>query len=112
MSMSPDAFEAAIALLAAAADARGCKARLIKLKKIEERVAVAQAKLDADTGTFEAIKAGLDAREAAVKDREERVDARENELILKQPKERFPLGGNGEPGTRTHSGLTREPYRS
>jgi hypothetical protein len=107
-----DAFERAFTLLAVVAGARGCKARLSKLKRLEERTAAALAKLDADSASFDATKAALEAREAAVRDREERVDERENDLILKQPKERFPLGGNGEPGTRTHSGLTREPYRS
>jgi hypothetical protein len=107
-----DAFERAFTLLAVVADARGCKARLSKLKALEKRTAAALAKLAADSASFDATKAALEAREAAVRDREERVDAAENELILAQPKERFPLGGNGEPGTRTFSGLSREPFTS
>jgi chromosome segregation ATPase len=110
--VSPDAFERAFTLLAVVADARGCKARLGRLKKLEERTAAAQAKLDADSASFEAIKAELEAREAAVKDREERVDAAEMALLKAQPAERFPLSANLEPGGRSYSGMSRAPYRS
>ena len=107
-----DAFDRVFALLAVAGDVRGCKARLARLKKLEERSAAAQAKLDADSASFEATKAELEAREAAVKDREERVDAAEMALIKEQPADRYPLSANLEPGGRSYSGLSREPYRS
>jgi hypothetical protein len=107
-----ESFDRVFTLLAVVADARGCKARLSKLKRLEERTAAALAKLEADSASFDATKAELDAREAAVRDREDRVDVAEKELILAQPKERFPHGANGEPGSRSHSGMSREPYRS
>jgi hypothetical protein len=42
-----DAFADAFALLAAAADVKGCEARIVKLKKLSEQVAAEQAKLAA-----------------------------------------------------------------
>jgi hypothetical protein len=43
-----------------------------------------------------------------VTERERIVAIEEAEYFRQKPKERFPLGMNGEPGTRSWSGLTRE----
>jgi hypothetical protein len=106
--MSDDAFTDAFALLAAAADVPGCKARLADLQKQIAAAEKARAKLDAAQVVHDQTAAALEAREIAVTERERVVAAEEQEYWRQQPKERFPLGANGEPGTRSWSGLTRE----
>jgi hypothetical protein len=109
---SPDAYATLTGLVALLADGKATVKRIDELRKLEDRIAAAQAKLDADTAPFEATKAALEAREAAVRDREERVDAAEKKWILAQPIDRFAPSPNLDPGGMSHSGLTREAYRS
>jgi hypothetical protein len=105
---SPEIFNAALALLAVAADVKGTRARLAELQQQIDAAEKAQAKLDAAQPVHDQTAAALEAREAAVTERERIVAAEEEEYYRLLPKERFPLGANGEPGTRSWSGLTRE----
>jgi hypothetical protein len=102
-----DAFNAALALLAAAADARGCKNRLKKLRLQERRTTAALAKLDAAREKHAATKAELAAKEAALKVREEACVEAEHEYRAHLPRERYPLSANGEPGTTFFTGMAR-----
>jgi hypothetical protein len=105
-------FERAFTLLAVVADPLGCKARLGELQKQIAAAAKAQAKLDADRETHAATAAALEAREAALVTREACAAAAEAEYFKQQPRERYPASPNLDPGGRSHSGLTREAYRS
>jgi hypothetical protein len=105
-------FERAFTLLAIISDPSGCKARLAELQKQIAAAAKAQAKLDSEREQHDRKAAELDAREAALRVREEACAAAEAEYFQQQPRERYPASPNLEPGGMSHSGLTREAYRS
>jgi hypothetical protein len=102
------ALSRAFVLLATAADPKGTKARLEQLATASAEFARAQAQFAADSASNTATAAALEAREAAVTERERIVAAEEEKYFRLLPKERFPLGANGEAGARSWSGLTRE----
>jgi hypothetical protein len=101
---SPETFADAFALLAAAADVKGCEARITKLKKLSEQVAAAQAKLETERATHDrkvvADTAAMDERELKLRDREikarlqeSNLKEREQRLAAEQP-ERYPPNPN------------------
>jgi hypothetical protein len=100
-------FERAFTLLAVVADAPGCKARLAELQNKIAAAAKAQAQLDADRERHDRKLAELDAREAAVSERERVVREWEAEAYARGERERYPFDPNGGRGTRSHSGLVR-----
>jgi hypothetical protein len=102
-----DAFADAFALLAAAADVTGCKARLADLAKQIAAAAKAKMQFETDSAAIAAAQAALDEREARVSERERVVAADEAELREQRPSERFPLDPNLGVGSRSWSGLTR-----
>jgi hypothetical protein len=113
-----ESFDRVFTLLAVVADARGCKARLSKLKKLEERTAAALAKLEADRAAYEAkvaeTTADLKAREEKTADRLLKA-MRLEKNPPSEPKEYydpFPFDPNFGPGTRGPSGLARDDGRS
>jgi peptidoglycan hydrolase CwlO-like protein len=112
MTESPDTFTAVAGLIALVTDAKACSKRLDELRKLGAELAEAQAKLDADRETHAASAAALEARETALAPREEACAQAEAEYFQQQPRERFPASPNLDPGGRSHSGLTREAYRS
>jgi hypothetical protein len=99
-----DAFTAALALLSAAADPARCRAHLLKLRRLEKRIAVAQDKLDAAASQHAATKAELDARDAALRKREEACAEAEHEYREHLPREKYPVD------TNFFGTLTRAPY--
>lgn len=113
-----DTFGDAFALLAAAADVKGCKGRIARLKRLGEQTAAAQAKLEADreahTRTVEADTAAADAREKSLRDREVAVAIAERDLVRREQiiaaakPPRFTPGSNLNPGEQSYSGLSRE----
>jgi septal ring factor EnvC (AmiA/AmiB activator) len=114
--LSDDVFADAFALLAAAADVPGCKARLAELAKQIAAAEKALRKLDADTAEHErkvaADTAELAEREAALRKRQVDVMIRENAMaetakIRGLSDDRFHLDPNLGPGGRSYSGLTR-----
>jgi hypothetical protein len=107
-----DAFDDAFALLAAAADVPGTKARLTELRQQITAAAKAKMRFEADSAAIAAAQAALDEREARVTERERVVLAWELEAAERGEREKFPFSANLEPGGRSHSGLTREAYRS
>jgi hypothetical protein len=112
----PDAFAALAGLIALIIDAKACATRLAELRKLVDQAEKAQAQLAADrethAATAAAAAAALEAREAALVTREEACAAAEAEYFQQQPRERYPASPNLEPGGRSHSGLTREAYRT
>jgi hypothetical protein len=68
-----DAFADAFALLAAAADAPGCKSRLVELKKQLDAVEKARTQLEADRAAVAADKAASGEREKTLREREAKV---------------------------------------
>jgi hypothetical protein len=117
-----DAFADAFALLAAAADVKGCEARITRFKKLSEQVATEQAQLAVDRAAYERAMADAtaasDERERKLRDREVAVAIAERDLAAREKviadarPPRFSDDPNLEPGGRSHSGLTREAYRS
>jgi hypothetical protein len=112
-----DAFADAFALLTAAADVKGCEARITKLKKLSEQVAAEQAKLDAEARTLGTDKAALDEQTKAVCEREvavaiaERALRADQQALAADRRAMAPTPGfdpNLNPGSRSWSGLTRE----
>jgi hypothetical protein len=113
-----DAFDDAFAFLAAAADVKGCEARITRLKNLSEQVAAEQAKLDLDRAEHTRItgaeRAAADERERKLRDREVAVAIAERGLIAREKAiadvrpPRFFDDPNLEPGGRSYSGLTRE----
>jgi hypothetical protein len=106
-----DAFDAALALLSAAADARGCKARSKKLRLQERRTTAALARLDTAREKHAATKAELAEKEAALVERERVLADWEQEARLRGPKERFPFDPNFAPGSSCR-GLARHDGNS
>jgi DNA repair ATPase RecN len=115
-----DAFTDAFALLAAAADVKGCEARITKLKKLSEQVAAEQSQLDADREVHARTVAAVDEREKALHGREVAVAIAERNLIKDQQalaadrRALAPTLGfdpNMGPGSIGPGGITREPYR-
>jgi prophage DNA circulation protein len=92
----PDAVSAVTALMALITDPKAAKARLDALQKAAAEAETAQAKLDAARAVHDQTVAALEAREIAVTERERIVAAEEQEYWRQQPKERFPLGANGD----------------
>jgi hypothetical protein len=92
MSETPDTFAAALALLAAAADVPGAKARLADLAKQIAAAEKAQAKLDADREAHARIvaadKAASDERLTKLHDREVKVGIAERDLIAREERVR------------------------
>jgi peptidoglycan hydrolase CwlO-like protein len=109
---SPETFAAVADLIKLVVDAKACAKRVDELQKLVATAAAAEARLAADTATHAATKAALEAREAAVTERERVVAADEAALREQREPEKYPLSANLEPGGRSHSGLTREAYRS
>jgi hypothetical protein len=107
-----DAFNAALTLLSAAADARGCKSRLKKLRLQEKHATAALAKLEIAREKHTATKAELAAKEAALVERERVLADWEQEARLRGEKERFPFDANFLPGTRSHTGMARHDGNS
>jgi hypothetical protein len=105
---SPETFAAVADLIKLVVDAKACAKRVEELAKLSADIATAQAKLDAAQPIHDQKAAELEAREISVTERERIVAIEEAEYFRQKPKERFPLGMNGEPGTRSWSGLTRE----
>jgi hypothetical protein len=105
---SPDTFAAVTALIALISDPKGCAKRLAELQAKIAAAERAQTQFEAAQPVHDQAAAALEAREIAVTEREQRVDAAELRLLRELPRERFPLGANGEAGTRTWSGLVRE----
>jgi hypothetical protein len=103
----PDAFAAVTNLIALVSDPKACARRLDELQKLEGQIAGAQAQLAADREQHDRRAAELDTREASLLTREEACAAAEAEYFSKQEPEKYPLGANGERGTRSHSGLVR-----
>jgi hypothetical protein len=104
-----DAFTAALALLAAAADPARCRAHLLKLRRLEKRIGAAQAKLDAAAERHAAVKAELAESKDKVIERERIVADWEAEAAKRGELEKFPFDPNFAPGTRSWSGLARAP---
>jgi uncharacterized protein (DUF3084 family) len=115
---SPDTFAAALALLAAAADVPGTKARLAELAKQIAAAEKAHAALTADRETHHrelaAAQAATNAREAKLRDREVKVGIAERDIAAREKviadarPPRFSYDPNLGPGGRSYSGLTRE----
>jgi chromosome segregation ATPase len=113
-----DAFDDAFAVLAAAADVPGCKARLTELKKQLDAVEKASARLDADLAAHERAvaeaTAASDEREQKLRDREVKVAFAERDIAAREKviadarPPRFSDDPNLGLGGRSHSGLTRE----
>jgi hypothetical protein len=108
MTGTPDAYDTLTGLIALLADSKAATARIAELQKLERQIARAQAQLAIDREAHDRKAAELDAREAALQVREEAVTAAEVEYFQQQPRERFPLSGNGDRFTRSYSGLVRE----
>jgi hypothetical protein len=87
-----DVFADAFALLAAAADVKGCEARITRLKKLSEQVAAEQAQLAADREAHARIvaadKAASDERLTRLCDREVKVGLAERDLIAREERVR------------------------
>jgi hypothetical protein len=98
-----DTYDRVFTLLAVAADARRCKARLTKLRRLEKRVAVALPKLEAAKAAHAARKAELDLRDAALKVREQACAEAEREYV-----NQLPPGKPNDPNL--FGTLTRAPY--
>jgi hypothetical protein len=114
-----DAFEDAFALLAAASDAPGCKARVAELRKQLDAIEKAQAQLDADRAATAADKAAADEREKSLREREAKVTLAERTLAAGQQqlaadrRAMAPRPGfdpNFGPGSMGPGGMTREAY--
>jgi hypothetical protein len=103
-----DVFTDAFALLAAAADVKGCQTRIARLKELSEQVAAAQAKLDAAQVVHDRTATSLDEREARVTERERIVTAWEREASERGARERYPFDPNLSAGSKSWSGLVRE----
>jgi septal ring factor EnvC (AmiA/AmiB activator) len=113
---SPETFAAALALLAAAADVPGTKARLAELQKKITAAETALTKLAAEIAEHErkvaADTAELAEREQKLRTRAVDLMVRENALaetakIRGLSDDRFHLDPNLGPGGRSYSGLTR-----
>jgi hypothetical protein len=108
----PTAYDTLSGLVALLADTKACAKRIDDLRKLVEQAEKAQAQLAIDRETHDRKAAELEAREAALVTREEVCAAAEAEYFQQQPRERYPASPNLDPGGMSHSGLTREAYRS
>jgi hypothetical protein len=111
---SHDAYATLTGLIALLVDSKACAKRIDELQKLEERIAAAQARLDADRAEYDqhvaATKAELAAREAVVAGRLVRamqLEAQHPEVSEEGTPEVFPFDPNLNPGTRSHTGLVR-----
>jgi hypothetical protein len=114
-----DPFDNAFALLAAAADVPGCKARIGELRRQLDEIGKAQARLDADRASAAADKAADDTREKALREREIAVAIGERNLsaglqqLAADRRAMAPRPGfdpNFGPGSVGPGGITREAY--
>jgi hypothetical protein len=111
----PDTTFAAVAdLIRLIADPDGCAKRMRALQKLEGEVAAAQAKLDAAKPIHEKTAAELEAREAAVTERERILEGWESEARERGAREKvpYPFDPNLGPGSSSWSGLSRDEYRT
>jgi hypothetical protein len=117
---SPEAFAAVADLIRLIADPDGCAKRIRDLQKLGDQLAKAQAKLDADRAASAAAVTVADEREKTLRDREVKVTLGERVLTTglhelaaarRELAPRFNFDPNLAPGTRSHSGLTRDEYR-
>jgi hypothetical protein len=116
-----DAFTDAMVILAAAADAAGCKARLTELKKQMAVVETAEAQLASDRAAHEAAvkvrKSELDKRQARLTEGEVELNLRRRALADSEARREagfssaqdYPVDPNFGPGTQHPCGLTRGP---
>jgi hypothetical protein len=105
-----DAFADAFALLAAAADVPGCKARLAEMKKQLDAIEKARAQFEADRAAAVADKAAADEREKTLRDREVAVAL--GERILNNGREELAAARRAMtvPPIYVGASLTQEPY--
>jgi hypothetical protein len=122
MSETPETFAAVTDLIRLIADPDGCAKRVRDLQKLGDQVAKAQARLETERAAHDqkvmADTAAMDEREQKLRDRhlalsiaERDLAAREKVIADARPP-RFAGDPKLEPGGRSHSGLTREAYRS
>jgi hypothetical protein len=116
-----EVFADAFALLAAAADVKGCEARITRLKKLSEQVAAEQAQLDADRAAHARTMAADEERAKLVRDREVKLALGERDLRVGQEalaadrRALAPRPGfdpNLGCGTMGPGGIVRDEYRS
>jgi hypothetical protein len=119
--MTDDAFADAFALLAAAADVKGCEARITKLKKLSEQVAAEQSRLATDREAFARecaeAKAALDRRQTRLAEGEVELRLRRDAFDQRESRREasissvadYPIDPNFRPGTRHPNGMLREP---
>jgi hypothetical protein len=109
-----ETFAALADLIKLIIDAKACAKRVEELAKLSADTATAQGKLDADSVLHAATKADLEAREAAVTERERILTAWEQEASDRGAREKvpFPFDPNLGPGSSSWSGLSRDEYRT
>jgi septal ring factor EnvC (AmiA/AmiB activator) len=121
MTRMTDAFDDAFAILAAAADVPGCKARIGELKKTLDAIEKAQAQLAADRAAFEhevaETKAALDRRQARLTEGEVELRLRRNAFDQREARRDAPTSSAADypenpnllPGTQCR-GLVRDKH--
>jgi hypothetical protein len=116
--MNPEACAAVTALIALISDPKGCAKRMAELQATIDAADKAQAQLAADRAAHERAVAEanheLDARRLEIAKSECDIRLQREGLKLqmahKAAAETFPFDPNFGPGSRSHTGLAREPY--